>query len=215
MDTTYADRVYEYVRAGILDRSFGDNELLAEARLAEETGVSRTPVREALIRLQSDGMVQLLPKRGALVLPVTAQEAADVLQARELVEVHCALWIIDHGRHPLVAEDLDAAMGHMRSAQLAGDVPGYAAADREFHATIVDAAGNRILSRLYASLRDRQLRMGATNLMAPSGHPDTERMASTAAEHHAIADAIADGDRVITRQRITAHLATAERHLRR
>jgi DNA-binding GntR family transcriptional regulator len=215
MDTSCAERVYEHVRAGILDRRFADNEMLAEGRIAEEAGVSRTPVREALLRLQSEGMVQLLPKRGALVLPVTAQEAGDLLATRELVEIHCAEQVIEQGRGADVAVDLDRAMGHMQAAAMAGDVTGYVRADREFHAAIVDSAGNRILSRLYGTLRDRQLRMGTTNLMSSSGRPETERLAETMAEHRFIARAIADGDRDSVRPLITAHLATAERYLRR
>ena len=70
-----ADRVFEHVRTGVLTRRYADNDLLSEGQIAQETGVSRTPVREALLRLESQGMIRLLPKRGALVLPVTAQEA--------------------------------------------------------------------------------------------------------------------------------------------
>ncbi len=77
-----ADRVYEYAKAGILERRFGSHDLLTEGELAAAVGVSRTPVREALLRLQGDGLIRLLPKRGALVLPVTADEIADVLETR-------------------------------------------------------------------------------------------------------------------------------------
>ena len=215
MDTSCAERVYDFVRAGILQRRFADNEMLAEGRIAEETGVSRTPVREALLRLQSEGMVALLPKRGALVLPVGVQEARDLLATRELVEVHCAEQVIAQGRGAEVAADLALAIEHLQAAQISGDVPGYVSADREFHAAIVDAAGNRILSRLYASLRDRQLRMGTTNLMSPTGRPEVDRIAETMTEHRAIAAAIAAGDRDAILPLISAHLATAERHLRR
>ena len=71
---------------GILTRRYADNDLLAEGAIALEAGVSRTPVREALLRLEAEGMIRLLPKRGALVLPVTAQEWRDVLDTRLLVE---------------------------------------------------------------------------------------------------------------------------------
>jgi DNA-binding GntR family transcriptional regulator len=215
MDTSCAERVYEWVRAGILDRQFADNEMLGEGRIAEQTGVSRTPVREALLRLQSEGMVQLLPKRGALVLPVGVQEARELLATRELVEIHSAEQIIDEGRGAEVAAQLEVAIGHLRAAEIAADVVGYVTADREFHAAIVDGGRNRILSRLYGTLRDRQLRMGTTNLMSASGRPETDRIAETMVEHTAIARAIADGDRAAIRPLITAHLATAERHLRR
>src|SRR6478609_9768746 len=95
-----ADRVFEHVRQGILTRRYADNDLLAEGQIALEAGVSRTPVREALLRLEAQGMIRLLPKRGALVLPVTAQEWRDVLATRLLVESHCTRAVIESGRGP-------------------------------------------------------------------------------------------------------------------
>src|SRR4051812_21749176 len=105
-----ADHAYEYVRTAILSRRFEDNELLAEGRIAQEIGVSRTPVREALLRLESEGMVRLLPKRGALVLPVSAQEWRDVLATRELVETYCVREIIEAGRAPMLTGRLAKAV---------------------------------------------------------------------------------------------------------
>jgi len=85
-----AERVYAYVKAAILDRVYPGGELLTEGELATAVGVSRTPVREALLRLEESGLVKLYPKRGALVLPVLPQEIEDVLEARELIETHAA-----------------------------------------------------------------------------------------------------------------------------
>ena len=62
--------------------------LLTEGELAEAVGVSRTPVREALLRLEVEGLIKLYPKKGALVLPVSAQEITDVVETRLLVEQH-------------------------------------------------------------------------------------------------------------------------------
>src|SRR6478672_7396815 len=128
MDTTgtrsAADRVYEYVRQGILHRRYADNELLAEGVLAAETGVSRTPVREALLRLEAQGMIRLLPKRGALVLPVTAQEWRDVLATRLLVETDCTRSVILAGRGPALARALTGPLDALRHAADAGDVIG-------------------------------------------------------------------------------------------
>src|SRR5690606_12483030 len=70
-DVSAADRAYAYVRREVLCRRVAGNDLITEGQIADAVGVSRTPVREALLRLQADGMVRLLPKRGALVLPVT------------------------------------------------------------------------------------------------------------------------------------------------
>ena len=209
-----ADRVYEHVRQGILGRRYDDNDLLAEGDIAAETGVSRTPVREALLRLESQGMVRLLPKRGALVLPVTAQEWRDVLATRLLVESHCTRSVITSGRGPVVARALAVPLADLRAAADARDVANYVAADRTFHATIVSAENNMILIRLYASLRDRQLRMGAANLLAADGQADTERMRTTIADHEAIAAAIDAADLDLAERLTAEHLAHADRTLR-
>ncbi|RSS85248.1 GntR family transcriptional regulator, partial [Streptomyces sp. WAC05292] len=72
-----ADRVYRHVKEHVLDRRYEGGTLLTEGGLATAVGVSRTPVREALLRLQAEGLLRLYPKKGALVLPVSAQEIAD------------------------------------------------------------------------------------------------------------------------------------------
>ena len=128
MDATHAgsaaDRVFEHVRHGILNRRYADNDLLAEGDIAQETGVSRTPVREALLRLEAQGMVRLLPKRGALVLPVTAQEWHDLLATRLLVETHCTRAAILAGRGPAVALSLAVPLAELRAAANAHDLAG-------------------------------------------------------------------------------------------
>src|SRR5690348_18504343 len=83
-----ADRVYTHVKQAVLERRYEGGTLLAEGDLAEAVGVSRTPVREALLRLEAEGLLKLYPKKGALVLPVSAQEIADVVETRLLVEQH-------------------------------------------------------------------------------------------------------------------------------
>jgi len=209
-----ADRVYEHVRQGILSRRYPDNELLAEGAIAAETGVSRTPVREALLRLEAQGMIRLLPKRGALVLPVTAQEWRDVLAARLLVESHCTRAVIESGRGPAVARALEVPLADLRAAAETQDIPAYVAADRTFHATIIAADNNMILVRLYGSLRDRQLRMGAANLSGPDGEPDSARMRNTVLDHEAIAAAFGHEDLALAEHLTREHLRHADRALR-
>ena len=208
-----AERVYQHVRAGILSRRFPDNDLLSEGRIALETGLSRTPVREALLRLEGEGMVALLPKRGALVLPVSAAEWHDVLATRELVETHCVRRVIDSGAAASLTPRLAAALADLQAAAENGEVAAYVVADRDFHAAIVAAAGNSILNRLYGSLRDRQLRMGTASLPGDSGAADLARMHRTISDHRGIADAIARADLDAAVALTAAHLAIAARTL--
>src|SRR5690349_23388986 len=91
MHTTSATtRVYQHLKRAILEQLHPGGTLLTEAEIAEAVGVSRTPVREALLRLEAEGLVALYPKRGALVLPVSAQEVDEVIEARTLIEGHAA-----------------------------------------------------------------------------------------------------------------------------
>lgn len=210
-----ADRVYAYVKDELLARRFLPHELLSEGQLADAVGVSRTPVREALLRLQAEGLLRLLPKRGALVLPVTAAELADVIEARRLVESYAARKVITSGQVAELDVELGRQVAAMRVAARAHDTSAYVHADRAFHAAIVTAAGNEIIAGLYRSLRERQLRMGTVNLLDAHGAADPARMRDTLREHDQIRDAIASKRLRAAEAAVTRHLDHAERLLAR
>src|SRR3954465_8181531 len=88
--STATSRAYDHLKQAILDRAYPGGALLSEGEVAAQVGVSRTPVREALLRLEPEGPVRLYPKRGALVLPASPQEITDVLETREVVETFSA-----------------------------------------------------------------------------------------------------------------------------
>ena len=182
-----ADRVYTHVKQGLLDRRYEGGTLLTEGELADEVGVSRTPVREALLRLEVEGLIKLYPKKGALVLPVSAQEIADVVETRQLVEEYAARKAVN--APPALIARLEELLARQKEQVAAGDLAGAAATDRAFHAEIVRSGGNEILSRLYDQLRDRQLRMGVAVL-----HSTPDRVAKTLTEHEEILRALRSGD---------------------
>ncbi|MFD7694457.1 GntR family transcriptional regulator [Streptomyces sp. NPDC059805] len=182
-----ADRVYGHVKQGVLERRYEGGTLLTEGELADAVGVSRTPVREALLRLEAEGLLKLYPKKGALVLPVSAQEIKDVVETRMLVEEHAARKAVP--APPGLLERLEELLDRQKAQAAAGDFAAAAVTDRCFHAEIVRSGGNEILSRLYDQLRDRQLRMGAAVMHS---HPD--RIAKTLSEHEEILSALRSGD---------------------
>jgi DNA-binding GntR family transcriptional regulator len=202
-----AERVYAYVKAAILDRVYPGNELLTEGELATAVGVSRTPVREALLRLEESGLVKLYPKKGALVLPVLAQEVNDVLEARELIETHAAAKVWP--RRKQLAEKLVPLVQEMRKHRKAGDAKSFLVADRVFHEAIVDAAGNEILAKLYNSLRDRQVRMGVPGIeMQPA------RMDKSIAAHQEMIDLLGGNSSKRFRELVIDHIHVAATDLR-
>ncbi|MFD7263529.1 GntR family transcriptional regulator [Streptomyces sp. NPDC059874] len=200
---TAAERVYQHVKQGVLDRRYEGGTLLTEGELADAVGVSRTPVREALLRLETEGLLKLYPKKGALVLPVSAQEINDVLETRLLVEEFTVRRAVP--APPGLLDRLAELVEEQRRHAAEGDLPAMMAADRAFHAEIVRATGNQILTRLYDQLRDRQLRMGVALLHA---HPD--RLERTLAEHTEILDALRAGDADTAAAAVRGHIGRVD-----
>ncbi|GAB3206616.1 GntR family transcriptional regulator [Marinactinospora thermotolerans] len=203
MDTrlSAADRTYAHTKDAILSRRYVGGEILSEGDIAADVGVSRTPVREALLRLEAEGLVRLYPKRGALVVPVSQQEIDDVIETRRLVEGYTAERAAEAGqeaRRELVA----TLTGHLdaMNAHLENDRRAFVLADREFHRAIVTASGNEILIHLYGTLRDRQLRM------MEEGTRTAARMRRNIEEHGAILEAIRAGDPAAARTAVRVHM---------
>ncbi|QKV93706.1 GntR family transcriptional regulator [Streptomyces sp. NA02950] len=195
-----AERVYIHVKQAVLDRRYEGGTLLSEGELAEAVGVSRTPVREALLRLEAEGLLKLYPKKGALVLPVSAQEIADVVETRLLVEQHAVAKVVP-AAEPLLLR-LEELLEEQKGHAAAGDLAAFAAADRCFHAAIVKAAGNGILAQLYDQLRDRQLRMGVATM-----HAEPDRIAKNITEHTEILTALRAGDALSASATVQRHIS--------
>ena len=199
--TTATDRAYRFTKGRVLDSSFAGGDLITEGEVAEALGMSRTPVREAFLRLEGEGLLRLYPKRGALVVPVSVGEVEAVMETRMMVERHALDKLLANGPATVIAGAMERAIARQEEHAAAGDTAGFVAVDREFHTTFVTAAGNPIITELYDSLRDRQQRMVTTSLLR-----DAKRVESILVEHRAIAQAIRDGDRDRAQSVLGAHL---------
>lgn len=182
------DRAYDFVKERILTGVYPGGDLLSEGEVAEAVGVSRTPVREAFLLLEAEGLMRLYPKRGALIVPVSPDEIEDVMDTRLLVERHAAARVAQ-SPPPGFDDRIAAILAAQRAALDAGDQAAFVEADRDFHRTIVDAAGNAILARLYDQLRDRLRRMSATAIARDPAVAEV-----FLSEHRAIAAALGTGD---------------------
>ena len=196
-----ADRVYRWLRTRILDGTFAGGRLLSEGEVADALQVSRTPVREAFLQLAAEGMLELFPKRGALVLSVSAAELRDVLAARALIEPWAARLVAGRADRVAVATKLRGLTDDARRALAQQDERGFQEADREFHQQLLEAADNALLARFYASLRDRQLRGGMLAI-----HNDPARGAASMAQHDTIVDALERGDGDAAAAAVAEHL---------
>ncbi|HEY3772352.1 MAG TPA: GntR family transcriptional regulator [Solirubrobacteraceae bacterium] len=195
---------YRFAKARLLDGRFPAGQLLSENEIARELGISRTPVREAFLLLEAEGLLELYPRRGALVTPISPTESDDLLEARLLTEGHCAASV--------TAPDptLDVALAEAIAAQEEAVGDGameshiFTVADRDFHRAIVAAHGNEILTRQYDALRDRQQQISAIAVAR-----SRERILQFIAEHREIAAAFAAGDGERARVLIEEHLRLA------
>jgi DNA-binding GntR family transcriptional regulator len=198
---TATDRAYEFTKGRVLDSTFAGGDLITEGEVADALGLSRTPVREAFLRLEGEGLLRLYPKRGALVVPVSVGEVEAVIETRMLVERFALDKVLAGGPAEALADALDLAIASQAEYAADGNSDAFVAVDREFHTTFVTAAGNPIITGVYDSLRDRLRRMIITSLLR-----DKERVASILVEHRQIADAIRAGDLARADAVLVAHL---------
>jgi DNA-binding GntR family transcriptional regulator len=197
------DRALDYVKSQILSGAFRGGELISEGEVANALDMSRTPVREAFLRLEAEGLLRLYPQRGALVVPVSPEEIRAVIEARLVLEQFAAEKVIRRDPH-IRAETADALAEELVRQRRAGDtanLPEFLDADRLFHATLLDSAQNSILGAVYASLRDRQVRM-----IGESALRDPRRVDTILAEHERIAAAVRNGDVEEALEAIRVHL---------
>ncbi len=197
-----ADRAYVFVKNRIVTGGYPGGTLISEGEVADALQISRTPIREAFLRLSVEGLLRLYPKRGALVVPVSASEIHDVLDARLLIEQHAARTAITAGRHHELAAELRAILDKHSDPGVPRDARLFTEVDQQFHGALVEAAGNRLLAGFYATLRDRQLRMGTTALRRGPGRYD-----AILAEHATLADLIDAGDAEAAASALAEHLA--------
>src|SRR5437588_806840 len=150
------DRAYRYTKDRVLDGTFAGGELISEGQVADALQMSRTPVREAFLRLEVEGLLRLYPKRGAVVVPVSPREIEAVLETRELIENHAVAKLLakPEPARAVVVDRLRELLAEQADLRERGDARGFVDADRRFHSTIVAEAQNPILSELYESLPD-------------------------------------------------------------
>jgi len=185
---TAAERAYAHVKQQLLDGTLADGTLISEGAVADAVGISRTPVREAFLALASEGLLELYPKRGALVVPLTSADVSDLFDTRALIESHCLRRAMDADPEG-VRRAAAGEVARQRRLLAAGDIAGFIDADRAFHRTWMAAGRSAILLELYDRLRDRQQRVAARVLAT-----DARRAQQLMTEHERLLDHVRAGD---------------------
>jgi DNA-binding GntR family transcriptional regulator len=195
-----ADQVYAVLRDRIIQGDLEAGSRLHQANISAELGVSRTPVREALARLAADGLVVLLPNRGARIADVSMEDMRNSYEARLGVEPIAARYAAERHR-PKDLERIDLALAEQNGARGGREI--YEAM-RDFHLALVAAAHNPALMRFAESLWAG--RIGLHVVLRQAGE---KALAADAEEHESILSAIKRGDGADAEQLMHDHIAAS------
>lgn len=202
-----ADRAYTHVADAIIAGHLAASALITEGDIAQTLGLSRTPVREAFLALESAGLLRLFPKKGAVVTALDDSETAELLQVRLLLETKAVQLL---GERPddveTVTTELAALIQAQADAADAGDLLAYARADHRFHSRIVDETGNRVIDDIYARLGPRLERL--VHRLAVREPDGIGRLIE---EHRRLAGHLAGGDTAAYERELRNHLESGHR----
>ena len=195
-------RVFHKIREDILSGKYRENEELREVAIGEELGVSRTPVREALRQLELEGLVRIIPNKGAYVTGIQPGDVRDIYMIRSRLEGLCARWATEHITPEQLGEmeenvylsEFHASRGHMdQIAEL----------DNRFHHILYDACQSKMLEHLLIDYHQYVLRVRQRTLKA------VERAMASNREHRAIMEAIRAHDADLAEKLADEHMKNA------
>jgi len=193
------DKVYEIIKKNIIGLSLPPNSQLVEKRLAEEMGVSKSPIREALLRLEREGLVYTIPFKGCFVAKITPQDLQETFQLREALETYC----VQQGCEAFSGKEINRLKEILvegDEALQANDVNRCYSVNTLFHDTLVSNTKNSKIQRTYANLRDHldRYRNIASRILG--------RVAKSHQEHVLIIQAMEVRDDAQARKQIVDHV---------
>ncbi len=182
------DDAYEQIKDRIIDLRMSPGSSFSESGLASELGIGKTPVREALVRLELEGLVEVIPRSGYRVAPVTLKDARDLLDLRALLEAEAARLAAGHAED---GRSLRALEGLCRASYNSRDLVSirrFLRANTEFHATIASVGGNQRLARTLRQVLEQLERLFHLGLALSSREDEIVH------EHQDLLEAILRGD---------------------
>lgn len=182
------DVVFNTLRQAILRGELKPGERLMEIQLANKLGVSRTPIREAIRKLELEGLVLMIPRKGAEVADITEKSLRDVLEVRKVLEELSVQLACEKMTEDEIAE-LKVAAEEFKKALKSTDVTDIAEADVHFHDIIYTASGNQKLIQLLNNLREQMYRYRVEYLKEEAAYP------KLIAEHEALIQCIKDREK--------------------
>ncbi len=195
-------RVFHKIRDDILSGKYKEHEELKEVAIGEEMGVSRTPVREAFRQLELEGLIQIIPNKGAYVTGITVEDVKDIYMIRSLLEGLCARWATEHITEEQLEEmeeniylaEFHAAKGHLEQI---------AELDNRFHDIMYEACNSKMLEHLLKDFHQYVLRVRKKTLA------NANRGEASNHEHRLIMEAIKAKDAEKAEELANKHMINA------
>ncbi len=185
---TLPERAYRELKRLLLDNELRPGTVLLEQEVATLVGMSRTPARAAMIRLEEEGFLEIRPRHGMRVLPVSAVDMREIYEIMTALESEAADLVARRGLTDSELDSLRQVVRHMDQALAEDDLKAWADADEHFHRTLIDACGNNRLQALIFQYWDQAHRARmATLQLRPKPTSSNE-------DHMALVDAIAGQD---------------------
>lgn len=196
---------YETLKTAIRDNLFAPGYQGSEGEIAASLGMSRTPVHEAIIRLQEEGLVRVLPRRGVVILAISPDDMREIYEATIALEAASAGLLASkpEAMRAAIADELDGVNDSMQAALDADNLPAWAEADGRFHQLLVERTGNGRLARMAATMVDQSHRARMLTIRL------RPKPVSSVLDHRAIVAAIRAGDAALARDCAQTHRAAA------
>jgi DNA-binding GntR family transcriptional regulator len=194
-----AKTALKVLRRSILTNELKTDVVYNEKSLASDLGISRTPVREALLELSSKRLVKFLPQKGVMINTFSDNEIEDVFEIRTALEVF-AIQKACLVREPLNISHLSRLMDEQKTAAQTGDAVAFMEADRQFHISFIRLTDNEYLMEMMQDIRDIMHLMGIKALIRKS------RMQEVIREHDAVLSAVKNGNAAEAAAQMETHL---------
>lgn len=195
-------RVFHKLREDILSGKYEEHEELKEVAISEEMGVSRTPVREAFRQLELEGLIQIIPNKGAYVTGITEKDVKDIYIIRSLLEGLCARWATEH----ITAEQMEEMEENVYLAEFhaaKGHLEQLAELDNRFHEILYEACDSKILEHQLKDFHSYVLRVRKKTLSNANRGPKSNK------EHAGILEAIKNKDADLAERLAHQHMINA------
>jgi len=201
-------KIYGHLREQLLSGEIQPHQHLIEAKIAQDIGTSRTPVREALHSLELEGLIESIPRVGYVVRPISEEEVEEICEIRAAIEGVAARWAIEKAHKKLVAE-LVKNISISEDTVSKGDVKAFVDMDAQFHEIISKFSGSKRLLELAQTLRRHMLRYRIQSIYL------TDNVLRAIEGHKGILQAIEKSDLEEVNRAIKRHLEQSKKDILR